>query len=59
MTSKFHVACQGGQANTGAVQGQSAVAPPFPVELADITPKNNKQRLAEYQAKRKRQSEAA
>lgn len=59
MNAKFHVACQGGQANTGAVKGQSAVAPLFPVELADITPKNNKQRLAEYRAKRKRQSEAA
>ena len=57
MAFKFHVVCQGGQ--PVGVKGQNAVAPLFPVELADVTQKNNKQRLDEYRAKRKRQSEAA
>lgn len=57
MAFKFHVVCQGGQ--PVGVKGQNAVAPLFPVELADVNPKNNKQRLAEYRAKRKRQAEAA
>lgn len=42
---------QGGQATTGAVTEQRAVAPYFVPTLTSIKPKSNFERLAEYRIK--------